>query len=70
MGKKDFTPKQAKSWVAQEAAKHLDAESIRGRIDTERKTQAMMSEHGLADDFPLAAQARRDLIAVLEGRLA
>jgi uncharacterized protein YidB (DUF937 family) len=70
MQDKDFTPDQAKSWVADEAAKHVDAKSIRGRIDTERKTQAMMKQYGMADDFPVAAQASRDLVALLEGRLA
>jgi hypothetical protein len=65
----DFTPAQAKSWVAQEAAKHTTPASIRQRIATEQKQAEDPIMKKISADFPNSTKAHLDLIAVLEARL-
>ncbi len=65
----DFTPAQAKRWVAQEAAKHSTPDSIRQRIATEKQQAEDPIMRKLSASFPNSTKAHLDLIATLEARL-
>jgi hypothetical protein len=62
---KDFTKRQARAWVAQEAGKHLTPASRTDRITTEQRSIAQFIEIGLNKELPNAFQAHWDLIKAL-----
>lgn len=64
---KDFTPMQAKSWVARELSKHSKREAILKRIRVEKETLEYMPE--LAETMPNSYQAHKTLITKLEEKL-
>jgi hypothetical protein len=65
----DFTPAQARKWVAQEAAKHTTPDEIRQRIATERKQAEDPIMKKISADFPNSTKAHLDLIGALEAKL-
>lgn len=65
---KDFTPKQAKAWVAQELAKVHTPEAARTRIVTEEQ-MAELDVPGMPE-LPNSAQAHKDLVQALRAKFA
>jgi hypothetical protein len=60
---KDFTPKQAREWAEQEAAKHTFATSRAARIAQEERFLKQMATHDI--QMPNALKAHRLLIELL-----
>lgn len=65
---KDFTNKQAVAWVAQEAAKHDTAKSIKDRIASEEAQKIMFGK--LNEQLPVSSMAHDKLVELLKVKLA
>ena len=61
----DFTPEQAKQWVAQEIAKHTTPQSIAKRIASERQMLAIVRSDTLPD-MPNSEWAHEELLRQLQ----
>lgn len=62
---KDFTPKQANAWVAQELAKLTTPEKIAARIKSEQQMVKMGETSGLKNQLPNSHNAHETLLAKL-----
>lgn len=65
---KDFTPKQAKSWVAQELAKATTVEKAKSRILSEQNMLQLIESRTGFPSLPNSKQAHVDLIAALKSK--
>ena len=61
----DFTPRQARQWVAQELAKNTTPNSIAARIQSERRMLAVI-ESGKLPAMPNSKWAHEELLRRLQ----